>query len=140
MFPTQIAGQIKKGKFMLALRYSLASVWLLTALASLAWPQADSLALLAHTGLTGHAALTALHAGIAVDLLMGILTLLKPGKWQRWLWPTQAIIILTYTVIILIYLPELALHPFGMLIKNIPIFAILWVLWRNETREKPYAV
>ncbi len=125
---------------MQALRYSLASVWLLTALASLAWPQEESLALLARTGLAGHAALAALYAGITADLLMGILTLLKPSHWQRWLWPAQAAVILTYSVIILIQLPEIALHPFGMLIKNIPILTILWILWRNATKEKTHAV
>ena len=67
---------------------------------------------------------------------MGILTLLKPGQWQKWLWLIQAIIILTYTLIIIIALPEYATHPFGVLIKNIPILAILWLLWNEETHSK----
>ena len=111
-------------------RYALASVWLLTAAASLAYPLNASLELLAYVGLIGNTALSALYTGIAVDALMGLLTLLK-GEWQKWLWPLQAGIILTYTLIITIYLPDLALHPFGMLIKNIPILAILWVLWKE---------
>ena len=118
------------------LRVALASVWLLTAIASLCYPVAASLQLLANTGLIGHAALIALYAGIALDISMGVLTLLKPGQWQKWLWLTQTVIILTYTLIIMIALPEYAVHPFGVLIKNIPILAILWLLWNEETHSK----
>ena len=116
------------------LRLSLAAVWLLTAVASWAYPQDQSLALLAHVGLSGVVAYSALYAGIALDLVMGILTLVNLRILQKWLWPTQAIVIIIYSAIIAIYLPEYALHPFGMLIKNLPILAILWILWRTDVQ------
>ena len=118
------------------LRFVLSSVWLLTAIASLNYPVAANLQLLERTGLTGHAALIALYAGIALDFSMGIFSLLKLGKWQKWLWLTQAAIILAYSLIIIIALPEYALHPFGVLIKNIPMLAILWILWQANTNMK----
>jgi hypothetical protein len=118
---------------------ALASVWLLTAIASFAYPLAANLELLARVGITGNIAQSVLYTGIALDALIGILTLLN-GKWQKWLWLLQAGIILIYSLIIVIYLPDLALHPFGILIKNIPILAILWQLWRSETKEKPHAL
>ena len=117
------------------LRLSLASVWLLTAVASWIYPQAQSLALLERIGLSGAAAYSALYAGIVLDAVMGILTLVNLRVMQKWLWPTQGIVIIVYSLIIAIYLPEYALHPFGMLIKNLPILAILWILWR-VSRQK----
>ena len=116
------------------LRLSLAAVWLLTAVASWAYPQDQSLALLSHVGLSGVVAYSALYAGIALDLVMGILTLVNLRILQKWLWPTQAIVIIIYSAIIAIYLPEYARHPFGMLIKNLPILAILWILWRTDVQ------
>jgi hypothetical protein len=118
------------------MRGALASVWLLTAVASLCFPVAASLQLLASTGLTGHTALVALYAGITLDFGMGILSLLKTGNWQKWIWLAQAVIILTYSLIIMIALPKFAMHPFGVLIKNIPVLAILWLLWKAETNPK----
>jgi hypothetical protein len=42
----------------------------------------------------------------------------------------------SYTVIITIYLPEYWLHPFGPVLKNIPILALLLVLDAFETRKE----
>ncbi|HEY6094217.1 MAG TPA: DoxX-like family protein [Gallionellaceae bacterium] len=118
------------------MRRSLAAVWLLTALASWHYPQAQRLALLQRTGLDGNAALAALYAGIALDALLGVLTLLDLRHLQKWLWLAQGLVIIAYSVIILLCLPEYALHPFGMLIKNLPILAMLWMLWRSEPPHK----
>lgn len=118
------------------LRISLAAVWLLTALASLAYPREQSIALLVRVGLHGATADFALHYGIVLDAAMGILTLLNLQSWQRWLWPLQGAVILTYSIIIAIYLPEYALHPFGMLIKNLPILAILWLLCKQAKTDE----
>jgi hypothetical protein len=112
------------------LRLALASVWLLSAIASLYYPHAQSMALLERTGLSGAAAYSALYAGIALDAAMGLLTLANLRGLQKWLWLAQGIVIVTYSVIIALYLPEYALHPFGVLIKNIPLLAILLILWR----------
>lgn len=113
------------------LRLSLASVWLLTAAASWVQPQAQNMAILERVGLYGTTALSALYAGIALDAAMGVLTLLNLRTLQRRLWLAQGTVIITYSLIIAIYLPDYALHPFGTLIKNIPILAILWILWRE---------
>jgi DoxX-like family len=118
------------------LRLSLACVWLLTAAASFAYPQAQSMAMLERVGLQGQDALIALYAGIVLDAAIGVLTLINLHTMQKWLWLAQAAVIVTYSVIIAGYLPEYALHPFGMLIKNIPILAILWLLWRDAYRKE----
>jgi hypothetical protein len=114
------------------LRLSLAAVWLLTALASWHYPQTKSLALLERVGLSGTTALIALYAGIALDAAMGALTLINLRTLQKYLWLMQGVVIMTYSFIIAICLPEYALHPFGVLIKNIPMLTMLWVLWRKS--------
>ena len=114
------------------LRLSLASVWLLTALASWHYPQTASIALLERVGLSGSTAIVALYAGIAIDTMMGLLTLVNMRAMQKWLWFAQGMVIITYSVIIVIFLPEYALHPFGVLIKNLPMLAMLWILWRES--------
>lgn len=118
------------------LRWSLAAVWLLTAIASWLYPQAQSLALLQRAGLGGVAAVSALYTGVALDALLGVLTLTNLRAMQKWLWLAQGVVIITYSSIIAVYLPEYALHPFGMLIKNLPLLAILWILWRKDSQKK----
>jgi hypothetical protein len=113
------------------LRLSLASVWLLSAAASVVYPQAASMALLERVGLHGIAAYSALHAGIVLDAAMGVLTLLNLRAQQKWLWLAQGGVIVAYSLIIAVCLPEYALHPFGVLVKNIPLLVILWMLWRE---------
>jgi hypothetical protein len=121
---------------MYLLRLSLACVWLLTAVASWLYPQAQSLALLQAVELEGAQALFALYSGIMLDALMGVLTLLNPRTLQPWLWLTQAAVIIVYSLIIILYLPDYALHPFGILIKNIPLLIILWLLWQDVKSNK----
>lgn len=111
-------------------RYTLATVWLVTGVLALGiYPQQDSLRLLEEVGLKGEMASVALYASALFDILLGILTLLRPGTL---LWRAQAILVLTYTLIISICMPEYWIHPFGPLLKNLPILAILLVLARNE--------
>ena len=112
------------------IRLTLASVWLGTALVVLCfYPQADSLQLLARVSLQGTIAVVLLHLSTAFDFLLGILTLVWPHKI---LWLIQAILILGYSVIISIFLPEYWQHPFGPILKNLPILLLLWLLYRHS--------
>jgi hypothetical protein len=112
------------------IRYSLAIVWLATGILSIGiYPQQDSFALLARIGIVGQSALAALYLGSAGDIAFGIMTLLIPSKA---LWQGQAILVLIYTVVISIWLPEFWLHPFGPILKNIPFLTLLWLLYKYE--------
>jgi hypothetical protein len=112
------------------MRHALAIVWLATGLIVLCiYPKEDSLQLLARVGLKGIAADAVLYLGAILDLVMGVLTLTLR---RRWLWQWQALLIVGYTIIISIWLPEFWSHPFGPLLKNIPILALLWLLYRHE--------
>lgn len=114
------------------LRISLAAVWFAAALVSVfIHPQEDSLAMLARAGLTGTPALLALYGSAALDFALGLATLLRPGRST---WVAQAMLILAYTLIIAFALPEWLSHPFGPIVKNLPMLAILAVLMAGEPK------
>lgn len=114
------------------LRTVLALLWLVTALVSLlVWPVNDSLALLARTGLHGLAGWLALGSASLLDLFFGLATLLRPG---RRLWLAQLAVIVLYSLIIALHLPEYLAHPFGPITKNLPIVALLFILYCEEER------
>jgi uncharacterized protein YbjT (DUF2867 family) len=115
------------------LRWSVAVVWLWTGIVSLGlYPRADSLTLLARTGITGVLADLALYAAATLDLALGAAILLM--RRRRWLWIAQIVLILGYTVIITIKLPEFWLHPYGPILKNLPLLACIALLYRLEDR------
>ena len=115
-------------------RTVLAIIWLWSGMVSLGlYPVADSLVLLERVGLTGMPALAALYAGATLDIALGLLTLRFPG---RRLWMIQGVVVAFYTVILTLSMPELWLHPFGPVLKNLAVFNLLWLLYRNERRER----
>lgn len=115
------------------LRWSIAIVWIWTGIVSLGlYPRAASLTLLARTGITGVLADVALYAAAALDLALGAAILLM--RRRRLLWLAQFVLILAYTVIITIELPEFWLHPYGPILKNLPLLACIALLYRLEAR------
>lgn len=116
------------------LRIALALVWLVTAAVSYGlYPVADSLALLARTGFAGPLAVVMLYGAATLDLLLGLATLFKP---RRWLWWCQLGLMGFYTAAITLKLPEFWLHPYGPVLKNLPIAAALCVLLAFEAPER----
>jgi uncharacterized protein YbjT (DUF2867 family) len=114
------------------LRFTVALVWIGAGIVSLGlYPVEQSLALLARTGLTGGLAYAALYGAAVLDLVLGIGTLLMR---DRRLWLVQFMLVLGYTVIITVALPEQWLHPFGPITKNLPFLAALLLLYNLEER------
>jgi uncharacterized protein YbjT (DUF2867 family) len=115
-----------------ALRGAIALLWIMTGVFSLGlYPIDASLELLARTGLTGMPARLALVGAALLDILLGIATLFVR---RQWLWTTQILLILGYTLIISIKLPEFWLHPYAPILKNIPLLAAI-ALMRNLERR-----
>jgi uncharacterized protein YbjT (DUF2867 family) len=113
------------------LRASVAAVWLWTGIVSLwLYPLELSFELLARTGITGGLATLALYGAAALDLFFGAATLLLRNR--RALWIAQAALILGYTIIITARLPEYWLHPYGPILKNLPMLAVLGLLYTLE--------
>jgi uncharacterized protein YbjT (DUF2867 family) len=110
------------------LRLSLALVWIVTGVVSLGlYPVQQSYELLARAGVPPVLQPAMLYGAAAFDLVLGALTL-WPMRDRRWLWWTQVGLILFYTAVITLKLPEFWLHPYGPVLKNLPILAVLLLL------------
>ncbi|MBA4143794.1 MAG: SDR family oxidoreductase [Nitrosospira sp.] len=121
------------GWLQLVLRMSIAAVWLVAGVVSMGiYPVEESYVLLAGVGITGVLAPVALYGAAAVDIAFGLGTLFL--RHRRLLWIAQAALIGIYTVTITFFLPEFWLHPFGPLIKNLPILAAILLLYELEKR------
>lgn len=113
------------------LRLALATLWLVTAWVSLfVFPRDESLALLARSGVPEALRLPALFGAAGLDAVFGIATL-WPGRHRR-LWALQAALVLGYSAVIGVALPEFWAHPYGPLTKNLPILALLALLWARD--------
>jgi hypothetical protein len=113
------------------LRWSIAVVWIVTGIVSLGlYPASESYALLSRAGVSAADAPVFLYGAAALDLLLGFATLIM--RRRRWLWIAQILLILGYTLIITLKLPEFWLHPYGPVLKNLPLLAALWLLYELE--------
>ncbi|TWG81784.1 uncharacterized protein YbjT (DUF2867 family) [Cupriavidus gilardii J11] len=120
------------------LRLAIALVWIITGIVSLGlYPVEQSHALLARAGVPASLRPLALYGAAVLDLVLGVLCL---SRWRLrggfpWVWAAQAALILGYTVIISVRLPEFWLHPYGPLTKNLPMLAALWLLGTLERKR-----
>jgi uncharacterized protein YbjT (DUF2867 family) len=115
------------------LRAGIALLWIASGIISFGvFPVAESLELLARAGLEGTLATIALYAAATLDIALGVAVWWKPH--ERWVWWLQVAVILGYTAIITLTMPELWLHPFGPITKNLPLLPLLALLGRLERR------
>ena len=115
------------------LRWSIGLVWIATGIISVwFYPAADSYALLARTGISGEWAPFALYGAGALDIVLGLASLV--GGRRQWLWLLQIALIIAYTIIITIALPEFWAHPYGPVLKNLPMLAAIWMVYELEKR------
>ncbi len=120
------------------LRVALAFLWIWTAIVSFGlYPVQDSYALLARVGLHGAMATVALYGAALFDLALGVLTLAAPARWRRPVWVAQLALVAGYTLLITLFLPEQWLHPYGPIAKNIPVAALIALLWALEPPARP---
>lgn len=118
------------------LRISIALVWIVTGIVSLGlYPVQDSYALLGRTGIPPVLQPLMLYGAALLDFAFGVGTLALRGKWRRRLWLAQFALILFYTFIITWRLPEFWLHPYGPLLKNLPMLAAIWLLFELEEKR-----
>lgn len=102
------------------LRITLALLWIWSGLASaFFFPKETSLAWLATVGVTGGAGPLVLYGASALDVGLGLAWLLG---WRVVATGTaQVLLMLAYSAVIGVFLPEFWLHPFGPLAKNLPL-------------------
>jgi hypothetical protein len=115
------------------MRAAVAIVWLTAGVVSMGlYPVDDSIALLARTGITGSLAYVALYGAAALDFVLGVATLVM--RRRRMLWLAQMAVIVAYTAIITVAMPEQWLHPYGPVVKNLPMLAAIFMLYHLEAR------
>ena len=114
-------------------RIALALVWIVTGIVSFGlFPTEQSFELLARAGVPALLQPLMLYGAAALDVSIGVGLLLL--KRRQWLWLLQAALILGYTLIITIKLPEFWLHPYGPILKNLPILAAIVLMYELERR------
>lgn len=112
---------------------AIALMWLITAYVSwFAWPHAESRAWLAACGVPPAWQEPVLLAASVIDAAIGVLLLLRP---RRWLWAAQLALVGGYTALLSVFLPGFWLHPFGPLTKNLPVLALMLLMWRASPRN-----
>lgn len=115
------------------LRHSLVAVWIGTAVASAVEWQGASQALLVQAGLQSHAWMHVwIGGGIAADAALGLALWCRPGR------ATYAAALgwmVAMTAVATALLPGLWLDPLGPLLKNLPMAALLVVLWRSDAAQ-----
>jgi hypothetical protein len=117
------------------LRYSLVAVWLITAAVSVWELDGQSRALLAGLpaalGQPGTKTAIVL-AGAAADAALGLWMAWRPGRAA---YAAALLLMAVMTLLASVIQPDLWLHPLGPLSKNLPIAAVLWVLWQAAPRK-----
>jgi hypothetical protein len=115
------------------LRGSFVLLWIITGLLSFGiYPVEQSYALLARVGIAAPLNAWMLYGAASLDVALGVGILLIR---KRWLWRLQLALIVLYSLIITMFLPEFWLHPFGPVLKNIPLLAAILLLHEFEGRR-----
>jgi uncharacterized protein YbjT (DUF2867 family) len=115
------------------LRVALALTWLITGWVSVfVYPMSDSRELLRPVGIAGAVTPFAVWLAAGLDAALGVLTLWRPS---RTLWLAQLALVIGYSLVITWFLPQMWAHPFGPLLKNVPIVAILLMLVATTDRK-----
>ncbi len=133
--PAQQSDRWHAGLYFLApvLRIAIAFVWLFTGVVSaFIYPVEQSYAMLSQVGIEGVWQTIMLYGAAVTDILLGIATLFSFRL--RLVVPLQIGIILLYSLIITLWLPEQWAHPFGPMSKNIPLITAILILLVLERR------
>ena len=108
---------------------SVAILWLYSGIAPVLFAQSTSLEMLAQLGIDKPYRMTLFIGSAVLDVIFGLLVLSR-YRQQAWVWLIQLCVVVGYSIIVAIGLPENWFHPFAPLIKNIPIIALLFYLYR----------
>jgi uncharacterized protein YbjT (DUF2867 family) len=115
-----------------AMRLSLATMWIVTAVVSALMPTSSGvLNLLARCGFEGGAGVLMLVASCSMNATLGLMTLWRPSPW---LYAVQAAAVVGYTATAAWFMPELTLDHCGPLLKNLPVLMVVLLLWLASSR------
>lgn len=117
-----------------ALRFAIALVWLWSGwVSAFVYPSESSYQMLDQVGVLQWMAPAILHGASAIDIALGIALLFC---WRlRWVVYSQVAIMLIYSLVITIALPEYWAHPFGLMVKNLPLLVATFILLALEEEK-----
>lgn len=101
---------------------ALAAMWIAAGLLSGLYARNYGVALLQGLGLPETVAIAALVAACGVDVALGLAALIAPG---RRVWMAQLGVMAFYSAALTVVAPQLWAEPFGPLVKNLPLAAVL---------------
>ena len=111
--------------------WAVAAVWLWSGVVPVVFETQLSLSLLSQVGIGSLKVQWLLLAGSSLlDAAFGVLCFTRL-RFQAAFWLAHLAAVALYSVIIAFRLPEMWLHPFAPLVKNIPIMAVLLLLYRE---------
>ena len=110
---------------------SLAVLWAYRGLMPVLFASNESLAMLTKLGIAESLQWGVFLFASALDVMFAIL-IISRFRSQAWLWLVQFLVVVSYSIIVAIGLPENWTHPFAPLIKNIPIMALLFYLYQRH--------
>jgi uncharacterized protein YbjT (DUF2867 family) len=122
--------QARLANLRIPLRLAIAFIWLATGVVSAFFSTAEGFRLLERVGITGPLADVALYGTSYFEIVLGIATAF--GWRVRLLGVVQIALMLGFMAILSVGMPELWLHPFGPLTKNIPLIAATLVMMALE--------
>ncbi|MES9953114.1 MAG: SDR family oxidoreductase [Candidatus Thiodiazotropha sp. 6PLUC2] len=131
--PAEDADKWHAGLYFLkpALRLSIAFVWLFTGyLSAFVFPIESSYALLSQVGIEHRYAPLFLYSAAGIDIALGIATAFTYRI--RLTAVLQIALIVLYTLIISIYVPDQWFHPFGPISKNLPLIVSILIMMTLE--------
>jgi uncharacterized protein YbjT (DUF2867 family) len=106
---------------------TLALLWIMTGyISAFVYPRDLSLLMLEKVGIGDALAPLALYSAAALDFGLGVSLLIK--YQVRLVAIVQIVLMITYSILITIGMPELWTHPFGPVTKNIPVIAATLVI------------
>lgn len=113
------------------LRIILGFVWIWSGIVSaFLYPQVDALRLLHEIGVHPPLDIPLLYIASSLDILLGILTIV--GYKLKFLLMFQMLVIIVYTILLTFLAPYHWLHPFGPILKNIPLVLTIFILKKLE--------
>lgn len=117
------------------LQWSVAFLWLWSGVQPIVSAETDSLALLAEVGIGSTWRYPVLAAASVLDVVYAA-GYLKSWSDSPYFYLAQWLTVAAYSLIIAVALPQMWLHPFAPLLKNLPVLAVLHLLYRESAAKR----
>jgi DoxX-like protein len=120
------------------LRGGMAVIWITEGLfPKMLFQKELELDLVRQSGLVPFDAGTFLVALGAAQVLSGLAVLLFTGRVRKWILCVQLSALLVLPLLVVWQYPELLVHPFGPIVKNVPILVGTWAVLKISASDRP---